>query len=74
MAKKHTGQFLKAFRQYAVERLKQCDNIMAFATPLGISRRLLSTWRDYQVDSAATSSCGFCFAVLGHCHEVLKQM
>ena len=30
----------------AVDRLTQCDNIVALAKELGISRRLLYTWRE----------------------------
>ena len=46
MSKKRVGKFPKAFRQYAVERLKQCDNIVALSKELGVHRRLLYTWRD----------------------------
>ena len=46
MAKKRVGKFPKAFRQMAVDRLTQCDNIGALAKELGISRRLLYTWRE----------------------------
>ena len=46
MAKKRVGKFPKAFRQMAVDRLQQCDNIVALAKELGISRRLLYTWRE----------------------------
>ena len=46
MAKKRVGKFPKAFRQMAVARLEQCDNIVALAKALGISRRLLYTWRE----------------------------
>ncbi len=46
MAKKRVGKFPKAFRQYAVERLRHCDNIVALSKELGISRRLLYTWRE----------------------------
>ena len=41
MAKKRVGKFPKAFRQMAVDRLTQCDNIVALAKELEISRRLL---------------------------------
>ena len=30
----------------AVERLKSCDNIVAFSQELGVHRRLLYQWRD----------------------------
>ena len=46
MAKKRVGKFPQAFRQMAVDRLTQCDNIVALAKELGISRRLLYTWRE----------------------------
>jgi len=46
VAKKRVGKFPKAFRQMAVDRLTQCDNIGALAKELGISRRLLYTWRE----------------------------
>ena len=40
------GKFPKAFQQYAVERLKQCENIVALSKELGVHRRLLYRWRD----------------------------
>jgi len=46
VAKKRVGKFPKAFRQMAVDRLNQCDNIVELAKELGISRRLLYTWRE----------------------------
>lgn len=46
MDKKRVGKFPKAFRQYAVERLKQWDNIVALSKELGVHWRLLYTWRD----------------------------
>ena len=46
MAKKRVGKFPKAFRQMAVERLNHFDNIVDLAKALGISRRLLYTWRE----------------------------
>jgi transposase-like protein len=46
VAKKRVGKFSKAFRQMAVDRLTQCDNIVELAKELGISRRLLYTWRE----------------------------
>ena len=46
MSKKRVGKFPKGFRQMAVNRLMQCDNIVALAKELGISRRLLYTWRE----------------------------
>jgi transposase-like protein len=46
VAKKRVGKFPKAFRQMAVDRLKQCENIVELAKELGIHRRLLYRWRD----------------------------
>ena len=46
MAKKRVGKFPKAFRQMAVDRLNQCDNIGELAKELGIHRRLLYAWRE----------------------------
>ena len=46
MAKRRVGRYPKAFRQYAVERLKQCENIVALSKELGVDRRLLYRWRD----------------------------
>lgn len=51
MAKKRVGKCPKAFRQYAVGRLKQCDSIVELSKALGVHRRLLYTWRD-QLDPA----------------------
>ena len=41
MAKKRVGKFSKAFRQYALERLKQCENIVALSKEVAVHRRLL---------------------------------
>jgi transposase-like protein len=46
VAKKRVGKFPTSFPQYAVARLKQCDNIVALSKELGVHRRLLYTWRD----------------------------
>ena len=46
MAKKRVGKFPKAFRQMAVDRLNHCENIVELAKELGVSRRLLYTWRE----------------------------
>ena len=55
MAKKRVGKFPKAFRQMAVDRLMPCDNIVALAKELGISRRLLYTWRE-QLESVESGN------------------
>jgi transposase-like protein len=46
VAKKRVGKFPKAFRQMAVDRLNQCENIVTLAKEFGVSRRLLYTWRE----------------------------
>jgi transposase-like protein len=46
VGKKRVGKFPKAFRQMAVDRLNQCDNIGELAKELGIHRRLLYAWRE----------------------------
>jgi transposase-like protein len=46
VAKTRADKFPKAFRQYAVARLKQCDNIVELSKKLGVHRRLVYTWRD----------------------------
>ena len=46
MAKKRVGRYPKEFRRMAVERLKNCDNILALSRELGVHRRLLYKWRD----------------------------
>lgn len=54
MAKKRktrVGRYPKEFRRMAVEKLKNCDNIVALSKELGVHRRLLYKWRD-QLDPA----------------------
>jgi transposase-like protein len=46
VAKKRVSKFPKAFRQMAVDRLNQCDNIGELAKELCIRRRLLYAWRE----------------------------
>ena len=55
MAKKRVGRYPKEFRRMAVERLKQCDNIVALSRELGVHRRLLYRWRD-QLDPIEASA------------------
>jgi transposase-like protein len=40
------GKFPEAFRKMAVERMKQCDDIVALAKELDVHRRLLYRWRE----------------------------
>ena len=46
VGKKRVGRVPKAFRYMAVGRLNPCKHIVALAKELGISRRLLSRWRE----------------------------
>jgi transposase len=46
VAKKRVGRYPKEFRHMAIERLKNCDNILALSRELGVHRRLLYKWRD----------------------------
>jgi len=46
VGKKRVGEVPKAFRHMAVDRLNPCEHIVALAKELGISRRLLSQWRE----------------------------
>jgi transposase-like protein len=39
-------RYTKEFREFAVERLRGCENIMALAKELHVSRRQLYRWRD----------------------------
>jgi transposase-like protein len=41
VAKRRIGRYPKAFRKMAVERLKECDNIVALSAELGVHRLLL---------------------------------
>ncbi len=52
MAKKRVGKCPKAFRQRVADRLIQCENSGGLAKELGISRRLLYTWRQ-QLDTGS---------------------
>lgn len=39
-------RFTEAYRELAVRRLKECDNVSDLCRELGISRQLLYQWRD----------------------------
>lgn len=39
-------RYTKEFREFAVERLRGCENIKALARELHVSRRQLYRWRD----------------------------
>lgn len=38
----------REFRRNAVERMKNCENVVALAKELGVSRRRLYKWKDQQ--------------------------
>lgn len=63
MAKRRVGQYPKAFRKMAVERLKNCDNIVALSAELGVHRRLGSL--SYRGTKRINCSC--CRACRGLC-------
>ena len=46
MAGKRVGRYPRLFREMALERMKNCDNITALAKELRIDRKLLYIWRD----------------------------
>ena len=46
MAKRRVGRYSNEFRRMCVERMKQCDNILALSAELGVHRRLMYKWRD----------------------------
>ena len=60
VGKKRLRRYTKEFRRKAVERLKNCDNIVALSEELGVHRRLLYQWRDRLdgVDNAEESPPG----------------
>ena len=45
MGKRRVGQYPRAFRQMAVDRLRKCDNVVVLSEELGVHRRLLYKWR-----------------------------
>ena len=46
MNKKRVNKYPKAFRQMAVERMRNCDNISELAKELGVDRSALYHWRN----------------------------
>lgn len=46
MAKRRGAHYPTAFKRMVVERMKQCDNILALSAELGVHRRLMYKWRD----------------------------
>ncbi len=46
MGKKRVGKHPREFREIAVGRMKNCDNIAALAQGLGVHRSVLYQWRN----------------------------
>ena len=46
MAKKRVNKYPIAFRQMAVERMKNCANVSALAEELGVDRTVLYHWQE----------------------------
>jgi transposase-like protein len=46
VAKRRVGRYSNEFRRLCVERMKQCDDLVALAKELDVHRRLLYRWRD----------------------------
>jgi transposase len=46
VAKRRVGRYSNEFRRMCVERMKQCDDIVALSKELDVHRRLLYRWRD----------------------------
>jgi transposase len=45
VGKRRVGRYPRAFRQMAVDRLRQSENVVALSEELGVHRRLLYKWR-----------------------------
>jgi len=46
VAKQRVGRYPIAFRQMAVQRMRDCENVGTLAKELGVHRRMLYKWRD----------------------------
>ena len=46
MEQKKVQRYSNEFRKQAVERMRECDNVVHLARKLGICRRVLYNWRD----------------------------
>ena len=46
MGKRRIGKYPRAFRERAVERMKNCDSVLELARELGVHRSVLYEWRD----------------------------
>ena len=46
MGKRRVGKYPRAFREKAVERMRNCDSVKELAEELGVHRTVLYQWRD----------------------------
>ena len=56
MNKKRVNKYPKAFRQMAVERMRNCDNISELAKELGVDRSALYHWRNLTPGEAGATA------------------
>ena len=65
---KRVGKYPKAFRQMAVERMRNCANVSALAEELGVDRTVLYHWRRLTPGEAgsadASPRAGLCVLIL----------
>jgi transposase-like protein len=46
VGKRRVGKYPRVFREKAVERMRNCDNVLELAKELGVHRSVLYQWRD----------------------------
>jgi transposase-like protein len=46
VGKRRVGKYPRAFREQAVERMRNCENVLELAKELGVHRSVLYDWRD----------------------------
>jgi len=46
VGKRRVGKYPRAFREKAVERMRNCDSILELAKEPGVHRSVLYRWRD----------------------------
>ncbi len=56
MNKKRVHKYPKAFRQMAVERMRNCDNVSELAKELGVDRSALYHWRNLTPGEAGATA------------------
>lgn len=75
MGKRKIGKYGRAFRQHAVERMRNCENVKELAQELGVHRSVLYQWRDQLApqDRAEWEEKGSAEARLERENRELKQ-